>query len=241
MNIHYFLRPLLDKWPDKLGENVGTLLWSFCNYQQKAVTFPPCWWNPLLRQTGQKSAALLLLCSIRSWHRLMSNISPGWMMRLGKKAAATGILCIGLQGMLCSVCSQGRPPALPAGGCVLPHSVCLWAMQCWGTAPNLPVVPQQHQGDREASQPSLVLLSQPCWDIPGVRGKDMPVTGMWWSTGTVCLSSFTGVICQARIQYPAWTGIRAPGLFLQILLGRVFSSRRTLHHITFISVWKGRM
>lgn len=126
MNTHYFLKPPLDKWPDELGKNVGTLLWSFCNYQQKAVTFLLCWWDPLLSHTGQKPAGLLL-CSIRSWHRLMSNISSRWMMRLGGNAAAIWIFCIGFQSFLGSVCHvhRDRHPAQPAKECVLPHSISL--------------------------------------------------------------------------------------------------------------------
>lgn len=118
---------------------------------------------------------------------------------------------------------------------VLPHSVYLWAMQCWGTAPKLRVSPSSNQVDRQTSQPSLTLLRQPFWHVPDMRGKHMHIVKhrdsvqLHWGH----LSGQQLVTCLNR--YSAF------GLFLQILLEKVHSTRRTLHQITFIRVWKGRI
>lgn len=219
-NTHYFLKPPLDKWPDELGKNVGTLLWGFCNYQQKPVTFPPCWWNPLLSYTAQKLAALLL-CSIRSWHRLMSNISPRWMMRLGKNTAATWIFCIGLQsffGFNIS-CYSGRA-AVPSSSS---HGVTrgrdmdqlsLLRNVCYRTVFMLRAPSSAGAGewlqtflsptaaikwtDRGFPATSDSAQTLPFWHIPSVGGKAHAYNRHVMKHRD-CPTSFTGFVCQANI------------------------------------------
>lgn len=87
------------------------------------------------------------------------------------------------------LCSQGQAPSSACWGMCYPTVFISGPSSAGEQLQTFLSPPGSNQVDRQASQPSLTLLTQPFWDIPIVRGKHIHVTGIKWSTGTVCPAS----------------------------------------------------